>query len=259
MGAASVVAGVGADGRTVLVKALAQSPVRVVETTYPGTRAAAVCVATFGGGLVDGDHLEIDVTVEPGAVLVLFTQASTKVFRGSSSQSVRARVYGTLVLMPDPVAAFADASFVQRIDVALEGDARAVLLDGFTSGRAAFGERWAMRRLDLRTVVTRGGKTLVRDATRLDRDDGDIAIRCGRFDVFATVLAFDAPSIAADLTASIPPPAHDLALAASPLPRAAGAIFRAAATTPARALGVVRARLRNLPDIDAVDPFVSRY
>jgi urease accessory protein len=260
MGSASITACVSANGRTVLAKALAASPVRIVEPTFPGTRAAAVCVATFGGGLVDGDRIDLDVTVEPGAVLVLFTQASTKVFRGSSSQHVSARVAGTLVFLPDPVAAFADATFVQRIDVALDGDAaRAVLLDGFTSGRAAFGDRWAMRRIDLRTVVTRAGRTLVRDATCLDRADGDIASRCGRFDAFATVLAFDAPSIAADLTASIPPPAADLALAASPLPRASGAIFRAAAPTPARALGAVRARLRNLPDIDAVDPFASRY
>jgi hypothetical protein len=53
-------------------------------------------------------------------------------------------------------------------------------------------------------------------------------------------------------------------VAASPLPRAQSlgipaAIARVAASTPAGALAMVRARLRNLPDIDAVDPFGARH
>src|SRR6185295_14627678 len=125
----------------------------------------------FGGGLVDGDAIALDVSVGKGAVVVLFTQSSTKAFRGASAQTIRAEVEGTFVLLPDPVAAFAGARYRQRVDVALRGAGACVLLDGFTSGRAAYGDRWAMDALDLRTTVTREGKTILRDALFLDRRD----------------------------------------------------------------------------------------
>lgn len=254
-------------GRTVLATARAESPLRFVRPTFPGTSSAAACLVTFGGGLVDGDEVDVDLEVEAGATLVVFTQSSTKVFRGSSRQSLRARVEGTLVFLPDPVAAFADARYTQRLDVALAGDGACVLLDGFTSGRAAFGERWAMSGLDLRTRVTHDGRPVVSDALRFDAADGPVAERAGRFDAFATLVAVGrgaAPVASAILREPVAPPAPDLVVAASPLPRAGalglpGAVARVAAASPSRAMVAVRSRLRNLPDIDAVDPFGSRY
>ena len=266
-GAGTIIARV-ADGRTVLAAVRADSPLRLLQPTFPGpSGAAAVCMVTFGGGLVDGDSIDLDLVVEPGATLVLFTQSSTKVFRGSSSQRLTAKVEGTLVFLPDPVSAFADAHYTQRVDVALGASGSCVLLDGFTSGRAAFGERWAMRALDLRTTITRAGDAIVTDALRLDTHDGSIAERMGRFDAFATLIAVGhaaAPVARAIHREPIAPPVADLVVAASPLPRARaldlpGAIARIAASSSANALRAVRARLRNLPDMDAVDPFASRY
>jgi len=52
---------------------------------------------------------------------------------------------------------------------------------------------------------------------------------------------------------------RDVVAAPSALPSGDGAIVRIAATSPARALAEARARLRNLPEIDVVDPFASRH
>ena len=258
-------------GRTVLSTVHATSPLRFVRPTFPGTRSATVCLLTFGGGLVDGDAIEVDLRVEAGATLVVFTQATTKAFRGSSRQTIRAEVHGTLVLLPDPVACFAGSRYRQRVDITLHGEGSAVTLDGFTSGRAAFSERWAFDGLDLATTVRAvrdgGAKVLVRDALRLDRDDGSIAARLDRFEAFATVLALGprvAPvvtsilqrSIVSDAVVAAPSPLPTSPLP-SPLP--CGSIVRIAATSPSRALEEARARLRNLADIDVVDPFASRH
>jgi urease accessory protein len=256
-----------ARGGTVLVSARAESPLRLIRPTFPGTTSAAVCMVTFGGGLVDGDSVALEIVVEAGATLVVFTQASTKVFRGASAQRIDARVEGRLILLPDPIAAFAGAKYTQRIDADLRGDGGCVLLDGFTSGRAAFGERWAMESLDLRATVTHDGRRVVADALRLATTDGAIAARCGRFEAFATLLAVgrSVETIArAIVEEPVAPPDQDLVVASSALPRArdhrlVGAIARVAATSPARALAPIRARLRNLPEIEAVDPFASRY
>ena len=255
-------------GRTVLSKVHATSPLRFLRPTFPGTRAATVCLLTFGGGLVDGDAIDVDLRVEAGATLVVFTQATTKAFRGSSRQTIRADVQGTLVFLPDPVACFAGSRFRQRVDITLHGEGSAVTLDGFTSGRAAFGDRWAFDGLDLATTVRRDDAILVRDALRLDRDDGSIAARLERFEAFATVLAVGprvapvaasilAGSIVSDALVASPSPLPS-PLPGSPLPPS-GAIARIAATSPARALAEARARLRNLADIDVVDPFASRH
>lgn len=257
-GAGRLVARVCGD-QTVLAEAHATSPLRFLQPAAR-TRAGSVCLVTFGGGLMDGDSLDTLIDVEEGATLVVFTQASTKVFRGASTQSIRARVAGTLVLLPDPVAAFKDASYTQRVDVELVGPAAGcVLLDGCTSGRAAFGERWAMRALDLRTTITRDRRPLAVDALRLDAADGSIPARAGTFEALLTLIAVGAPAVAASMLAPYPPPTKDLAIATSPLLRGDGAVARIAASSPAAALEAARVRLRNLPDIDVMDPFASRY
>jgi urease accessory protein len=262
-----VVAEAGPNGDTVLVAARAESPLRWVTPRFARASAAAACIVTFGGGLVDGDSIDIEVDVGAGATLLLFTQASTKVFRGSASQSLRANVLGTLVLLPDPVAAFAGARFRQRIDVVLGGEGSCVVLDGFTSGRPAFGERWAMERLDLRTTIQVGSDRLVTDALRFDVEDGALAERAGSFEAFATLIAVGErvrPVIEGIASAPLPPPDEQLVRAGSPLPRAAalgipGAVSRIAASSPSRAEAAVRALLRNLPEIGVVDPWVARH
>ncbi|HVJ91672.1 MAG TPA: urease accessory protein UreD [Labilithrix sp.] len=254
-------------GRTVLATARAETPLRLVRPTFPGTTAAAVCLVTFGGGLVNGDEVELDVTVEAGATLIVFTQSSTKVFRGAARQALRAKVEGTLVLLPDPVAAFASARFTQRIDIELTADGACVSMDGFTSGRAAFGERWAMSALDLRTNVSHDGRAIVSDALNLNASDGAIVARCGNFDAFATLIAVGRraePIVRSILGDALALPSNELLVATSTLTRAEeaglpGAIARIAASSPAVALSAVRSRLQKLHEIDAVDTFAARF
>jgi urease accessory protein len=223
-----------------------------------------VCLVTFGGGLVDGDDLEVDIEVERGATLVVFTQASTKVFRGSSRQCLRARVAGTLVVLLDPVACFAGARYEQRTEIALEDDGACVVLDGFTSGRPAYGERWRMDGLLMRTRVTRGATRLLDDAVRLDARDAPIAERMQGFDAFLTVSAVGAsaaPVCAALLARAGHGPSSRGERAALVAPNAlpsGGALVRIASASPEVALAEARHRLRNLPDIDAVDTFGAR-
>lgn len=262
-----VVARARDDGHTIVTSAFAESPLRFVRPTFPGTKSASVCLVTFGGGLVDGDEVDVDIDVGPNATLVVFTQSSTKVFRGSSRQSIRAHVEGTLVFLPDPVSAFAEARYTQNVGVDLSGDGSCVLLDGFTSGRPAFGDRWAMNALDLRTTIRHDGETVLLDALRFDADDGVLSERASRFDAFATLIALGrraAPVVEAIHRQGTPEPTPDLVVATSAPPRARAlelpaAIVRFTSTAQAGVLDAVRSRLRNLPDIDVVDPFRSRY
>lgn len=265
------------DGRTELREAHATAPVRWIRTTA-GTAAggvadaAVVCWVTLGAGLVDGDVADLTLEVGPGATLVVFTQASTKVFRGASRQTLEARVEGCLVLVPDPVAPFAGARFEQTVDVELVGAGGVVVLDGFTAGRPASGERWAFDRLALRTRLTRDGVLLANDATLLEPGGATgaeaepaeldpLGPRFERFEAFLTVLAAGRaaePFAQAARGLGAPPPSASLVSTVAPLPGGTGLVARIAADRADRALADARRYFGNLEDIGAVDPFRTR-
>src|SRR6516162_9504674 len=66
-------------GKTVLTRAIAASPLRVLNPKNAG-ESAWVYLATYGGGLVGGDALDISIDVGQGAAALVATQASTKVY-----------------------------------------------------------------------------------------------------------------------------------------------------------------------------------
>jgi urease accessory protein len=213
-------------GKTVLGTAFAASPLRLLTPANHGD-AAWVFLASLGGGLLDGDRIDLDVEVGDGASALLGTQASTKVYRSppggaGSSQRLSARVGAgaLLAFVPDPVVCFADARYEQTLEISLAPSASLWLADGYSCGRSARGERWAFSRYASRTTVFRGGARSIVDATRLeagvgpglgrlDRQDagelegsgrsprpqqtpriepGPLAGRMGRFDVVLSLL-----------------------------------------------------------------------
>ncbi len=233
--------------RTILHAARAESPLALLTPRNHG-HAAWVMLATFGGGLVDGDSIHLDVDLGPGAAGLLGTQASTKVYRcptGTCRQSTTAAVAegALLVMIPDPVACFATARYEQSLRVALAAGASLVLVDAFTAGRSARGERWAFHRYASRTEVSVAGAPLVNDSILLDPAHGDLRARLGRFDAFATLVLAGpraAPLIAA--ARDLPAPARHAPLlqAMSPLGDG-GAVLRIAGASIEE---VIRTRAR---------------
>jgi urease accessory protein len=178
--------------RTVIAHAAAASPIRLLTPRNHGD-GAWVYTATLGGGLVDGDHLRVEVVVAEETTCVLGTQASTKVYRSPSgcSQQLEARVDrgAALAILPDPVVCFAGARYSQEVTVDLDRDGSLLLLDGYTCGRSARGERWQFATYRSRTTITRQGERALVDATLLESEQGSIGERMGRFDVVLSVIA----------------------------------------------------------------------
>lgn len=177
--------------RSVVSRAFATSPLRFLTPANHG-HAAWIYTSTYGGGLVNGDAVDMRITVGAGAGAFVSTQASTKVYRSplGTRSNLRADIAddGLLVIAPDPVVCFADATYrqTQQVDIADRGGL--VLLDWVSSGRRAAGERWAFDEYVSRTVVRQDGRLLVHDGLALRASDGDIALRMTRFDVLALVI-----------------------------------------------------------------------
>jgi urease accessory protein len=181
----------GAGGRSVVARAYATSPLRLLTPVNHGD-AAWVYASSYGGGLVDGDSVELNVHVAAGASAFLSTQASTKVYRSTrgARTATRARIDagGFLVVAPDPIVCYAGARYQQAQRFAVDADGALVLVDWVTSGRRAAGERWRFVEYDARTEVRTGATLALCDRLLLRAADGDLNERMGRFDVLALVV-----------------------------------------------------------------------
>lgn len=182
--------------RSVAERVAAASPLRLLTPRNHGD-AAWVYTSSFGGGFVDGDCQAIDLEVASGASAYLSTQASTKVYRSvrGARADLRARVgeQGLLIVAPDPVVCFADSRFTQRQEFDVARSGALVVVDWLTSGRRESGERWSFAQYTNRLMARLDGALVIHEAMSLRREDGDLAVRLGRFDVLAIVLVMGPP------------------------------------------------------------------
>lgn len=232
---------------------------------------ASAFVGSYGGGLVAGDTLDLNVTLHERAVCFLSTQASTKVYRNTADAPARQRLHATvaddalLVVAPDPLTCFAHANYeqTQRFELAAEGNL--VLVDWLTSGRHACGERWAFDRYASRNDVAVAGELRLADALLLDPADGpvDAPFRLGRFECMATVVLIG-PKLAAmqqalhDAVNDTATQRHATLLeAASPI--ADGLVWRLLATTTQAVQRQLRRRLAPLAELLGDDPWGRKW
>lgn len=189
MGALLEVAKVG--DRSSVVAARAQTPLALLNPANHG-HAAWVFQSSHGGGFVTGDAVELTVRVLRGASLFLSSQASSKAYRGTHARftlDAQLEPEATLVSWPDPVSCFSGARLTQLQRFACAQSANLVVVDAYTAGRLAHGERWAFERLESRLELDVEQAPAFREALLLsDALGGPLAARLGEATALATVL-----------------------------------------------------------------------
>ncbi|MBM3822245.1 MAG: urease accessory protein UreD [Verrucomicrobia bacterium] len=190
------------EGLSALTSSYATSPMKMLA---PKSRGPSVWVygSSHGGGVVAGDQTRLEVEVGRGACCFAGTQASTKIYRNPallpSTHHTQARVArgGLLVFTPETVQLFAGSSHRQTQRFELESDASLVVLDWFSCGRVACGERWEFSSYSSRNeVLLSGHGRLFLDATRIipGGDPSATGHLPGPYTVFAT-LFLDGPRL----------------------------------------------------------------
>lgn len=259
--------GAGPSGTT-LHRALAHAPLKLLTPDNHGP-AAWVFVATYGGGLVGGDSIALEVEVARGASGLLSTQASSKIYRArdgeGARQTIEARVAedALLCVLPDLVAPFAGARYEQASTYALAPTASLVALEALSCGRSARGERWAFDRVASRTTIVRAGDVIARDALLLDASDQDLTRALGRFDALATLFAFGPKARRtreAMLSAAKAPLTHrgEVVVSASAIGED-GALLRVAGVNVEALQRFLRSTLASLRDELGDDPFARKW
>jgi urease accessory protein len=252
---------------TILERSYATNPLKLF-TTRGVSSACWVYAATYGGGIVGGDAIRLNVETAQGARAVISTQASTKVYRSTrpASQHVKSSVDddALLVVLPDPVVCFAGGDFSQQQRVDLQPRGSLVLVDWMTSGRHATGERWAFHHYSSRIDLRRAGRHILYDTLMLDDADGPIGERLGGFDVCLTavvtgpLVADAAVSMVGALSAAAIDRRSDFVAAAWMLPDG-GALLRMNGSSVEHVGAALRERLSFLGDLLGDDPFNRKW
>lgn len=249
-----------------LTRAEAASPLRLLHPKNSGT-AAWVYAATYGGGLLGGDAIALDVTVGDGASALLSTQASTKVYRAERPASQRLDVHAgdgsLLVLLPDPVTPFAASHYSQDQRIDLAPGASLIAVDWMTAGRVSSGERWQFTSYASRTWLRRDHRVILHDATLLTDADGAVAARMDRFNCLAWAVVIGpavraAAARLAGILTGAPVPRHaDVLLSAAPLEED-GVLLRIAGTSAQQVGAVLKQHLNFVPSLLGDDPWATR-
>jgi urease accessory protein len=139
----------------------------------PRRRELEAMIVNTAGGMAGGDRFEIDLTVEPGARLLVTSAAAEKVYRTLGADSVitaklDVAAGGELAWLPQETILFDRARLKRSIEVDLAADARLIMAEAVVFGRAGMGEVMAAGCLIDCRRVRRDGKLLHAETTRLD-------------------------------------------------------------------------------------------
>ncbi|CAJ0749827.1 16239_t:CDS:2, partial [Entrophospora sp. SA101] len=120
---------------------------------------AAIYILTYGGGMVSGDKIFINIECHENVNLMLLTQGSTKIYKKrqisdqfnnnndngletTQNLNVIVQKNSFVLQLPEPTTCFYDSEFVQHQKYSLENHTSSVIiLDWFTSGRMSRGEQ----------------------------------------------------------------------------------------------------------------------
>ncbi len=163
--------------RTVLGQRSHQGPLQVQRPFYPeGDRVCHVALLHPPGGVVGGDELCIEVSVETGAHALLTTPAAGKFYR-SAGPSARQTQFLTvdagaaLEWLPQENILYSGARVHAITRVELQGDARFLGWEIFCLGRPAAGETFQAGKYRQDFELWRDGEPLYLEQGRYAADD----------------------------------------------------------------------------------------
>lgn len=202
--------------RSVLTRRQHSGPLQVQRPFYP--EGAAVChvyVLHPPGGVVGGDHLQIDVAVASGAHALITTPAANKLYRSAGAEAhVQQRLTvaagATLEWLPQETIAFNAARARLTTRVELTGDGGFIGWELLCLGRPAAGERYTQGSLRSAFEIHRAGTPVWIERARYSGDDAALASSWGLRGhvvtgtlVCITAAPPDLPTVRAALTAQV--------------------------------------------------------
>lgn len=257
-------------------------PLRILVPEHAcGSPCRWIYPLTFGGGLVGGDVINLNITLGKHCAALVTSQESTKAYHCEDGQESQQNMTyhvddaSCLVVLSDPVVCFADASFRQTQRVFMSPAGNLVLLDWLTAGRVARDEVWRFTRYQSLMEVYIDDELVFRDNQQLtDSPHQTVTYAMRNFQVLGTciVLGGGLHHLVRHLKNLYDQPykigqrlATDLLVSYSPLEVKAnsaivtGCYVRFMAASTSLGFGVVREITQQLLDLLGGDPYSNKY
>ncbi|KJZ21068.1 urease accessory protein ureD [Loktanella sp. S4079] len=146
-----------------------------LKALFPQVRGAALDAVFLNtaGGLTGGDKMTIDVDAQPGAHVVLSSQAAERAYRAQPGQIAQSSVTlniadkGRIDWLPQETILFDQASLARRMHVHMTGTASALVVEPIIFGRVAMGETVETVHFTDQWRIWRDEKLVFADAIRL--------------------------------------------------------------------------------------------
>ena len=255
------------DDKTIIARSHCTSPWHLLPPIYlDDSGAAYTLLLNPSGGLVGGDRLSIDVSLDERSHVIVSSPSANRVYRSIgavSAQEIKLRIGAGAILewFPEHTIPFAGSRYHQSIHATLGAGASVVLWDAISAGRIGCGERWAFATLEneIRIVTASGASLLERFALDPKTDMGQVGL-AGQWDYVGSLYVIN-DAIPAEtwsrLETAIAPildTQAGLVLGGVSIPAAPGIAVKLLARTAPALLGVmealwsvVRLELWNLP------------
>jgi urease accessory protein len=139
-----------------------------------------VQLITLGPGFCGGDRIDLRITAEAGADVVVTTTAATRVLSMRPEQQAAQHVEliaaagATLQYYPLVTIPFPDSAFSQTVRIDADAGARVGVLETWALGRTARAEYLQFRSLANRTMLHVDGVCVYADATQLHPREHDL-------------------------------------------------------------------------------------
>ncbi|MFT5130956.1 MAG: urease accessory protein [Rhodothermales bacterium] len=251
-------------GRSRLIGSRAIQPLKILQSKCPSDACYAV-ISNYGGGIVAGDQIQLDIDCGPDSRFCLGTQAHTRVYKSDNrptSQTVSLRVgkKGLAVICADPLVLHEGAIFQQRWDCQLAESADLVLIDWLSAGRIRRGESFAFERFETELRLRSEGELVLLDRLRLEpaaQEPRSPAVFGNCDQLLSIYLVGPRAKALAERPIAVPDGVH---LATHPI-RDIGVLLRATSANSAHLDGIVRQFTATLaaPSLLGFDPLARHF
>lgn len=158
-----------AHGRTVIAAQSFRAPYHLSKPYWDAdTRTLIAQVVNPTAGILSGDQLKSDITVDQDAALLVTTPSASRVFKmkdgtAACRQHFRVAAGAWLEVMPEPLVPHRGCNYRQTTDVEVADGGQLFFTDLLMPGRVAHGEAWEWNSLCLETSVRLDGELILRE------------------------------------------------------------------------------------------------
>ncbi|MDA3852363.1 MAG: urease accessory protein UreD [Spirochaetaceae bacterium] len=168
------------QGKNRVTQLVYGAPLRIFQLGSPSVKEPVnLMFSNYGGGMLQGDHISLDIRCQKNSAMVLQSQANSHIFKNENLRDAEFHVNAHLdagssvIIRPEPVVLHGGARFSQKQRWNLREGAKLLLVDWIQSGRSDSGESFLFHSFHSDLEIRQEGKILLKERFRCEPHQDD--------------------------------------------------------------------------------------